>query len=123
LEIIMFVCIENNEVTSILPYEPNVPPGVDIVEITESEHQQIKDQTHYFDLDTRSVISLSTEELDKKQQEKNNVAPREFLNSTDWKVMRHLRQLTLGLPTSLTEEQYLELENQRQEAANSIINP
>ena len=54
----MFVCIENNEVVSILSYEPNVPDTIEIVEITDAENQLIKDQTHYFDLVTRTVISL-----------------------------------------------------------------
>jgi hypothetical protein len=123
LEINMFVCIENNEVVSILSYEPNVPDTIEIVEITEAENQLIKDQTHYFDLVTRTVISLPDADLEKKEIEKQNIPILEFLSSTDWKVLRHLRQKTLGIATSLSEEEYLELENQRQNAANSIINP
>jgi hypothetical protein len=118
----MFVCIENNEVVSVLSYEPTVPETVDVVKITEDEFSLINSQTHYFDLVTRTVVPLPAADLDKKQQEKDNVVPREFLNSTDWQVLRHIRQTALGIPTSLTEEQYLELENQRQNAANSIIN-
>ena len=123
LEINMFVCIENNEVVSILSYEPNVPSTIEVVEITDAENQLIKDQTHYFDLVTRTVISLPTADLEKKEIEKQNIPILEFLSSTDWKVLRHIRQKALGIATSLTEEQYLELENQRQNAANSIINP
>jgi hypothetical protein len=119
----MFVCIENNEVVSVLPYEPAVPETVDVVEITEQEFKLINNQTHYFDLTTRTVVEVPAADLDKQQQEKDNAIPREFLNSTDWQVLRHIRQTALGIPTSLTEEQYLELENQRQNAANSIINP
>ena len=44
----------------------------------------------------------------------------DFLNSTDWKIMRHIREQALGLETSLTDKEYLELENKRQEAAKSI---
>jgi hypothetical protein len=119
----MFVCIENNEVVSILSYEPNVPSSVEIVEITDAENQLIKDQTHYFDLVTRTVISLPTADLNKKAIEQENIQHMEFLNSTDWKILRHIRQKTLEISTSLTENEYLELENQRQIAANSIINP
>jgi hypothetical protein len=119
----MFVCIENNEVVSILSYEPNVPGTIEIVEITDAENQLIKDQTHYFDLVTRTVISLPAADLEKKEIEKQNIPILEFLSSTDWKILRHIRQTALGITTSLTAEQYLELENQRQAAANSIINP
>jgi hypothetical protein len=119
----MFVCIENNEVVSILPYEPSVPDSIEIVEITSEEHQLIKDQTHYFDLVTRTVISLPSADLEKKAAETHNIPILEFLSSTDWKVLRHIRQTALGIATSLSEDEYLELENQRQNAANSIINP
>jgi hypothetical protein len=119
----MFVCIENNEVVSILSYEPNVPSTIEVVEITDAENQLIKDQTHYFDLVTRTVISLPAVDLEKKEIEKQNIPILEFLSSTDWKVLRHIRQTALGITTSLTEDEYLELENQRQAAASSIINP
>jgi hypothetical protein len=119
----MFVCIENNEVVSILSYEPNVPSTIEIVEITDAENQLIKDRTHYFDLATRTVIWLPAADLEKKEIEKQNIPILEFLSSSDWKVLRHLRQKTLGIATSLSEEEYLELENQRQDAANRIINP
>lgn len=57
-------------------------------------------------------------ELDKKEAE-------ESLNSTDWKVTRHKEQQDLGIETSLTNEEYLELITQRQNwrnILNDIIN-
>ena len=38
-----------------------------------------------------------------------------FLNSTDWQVIRHKEQQDLGIETSLSEDEYLELITQRQE--------
>jgi len=38
----------------------------------------------------------------------------EFLNATDWKVIRHLGQKALNIATSMTEEEYLALEAERQ---------
>jgi len=64
---------------------------------------------------------MDTAILAQKEQEKLNAVEREFLNSTDWKILRHLRQQALDLTTSLTEEQYLELEQQRQAAAARIV--
>lgn len=42
------------------------------------------------------------------------------LSSTDWKVIRHKDQIELGVPTSLTDDEYLTLLKQRQEWRNSI---
>lgn len=39
---------------------------------------------------------------------------------TDWQVLRHIRQKALGVRTSLTEEEYLALELQRQDASTKI---
>lgn len=38
-----------------------------------------------------------------------------FLNSTDWQVIRHKEQQDLGIETSLSKDEYLELITQRQE--------
>ena len=117
----MFVCIENKEITAILSYEPNVPDTVEVVEISDNDYQKIVAKTHFFDTETNTVNSVSQEVIDSIAAEKTNVEHREFLSRTDWKVLRHIRQKALGIPTSLTEEEYLDLENQRQNAANSII--
>lgn len=44
-----------------------------------------------------------------------------FLASTDFKVLRHIRQKALGQELSLSEEEYLALEQQRSDAAARII--
>lgn len=45
-----------------------------------------------------------------------------FLDNTEWKVQRHRDQLELGITTSLTQEEYMELLRQRQEARDGIVN-
>lgn len=48
----------------------------------------------------------------------------EFLNNTDWKIIRHKEQQDLGIETSLTNDEYLDLITQRQErrvVLNDII--
>lgn len=45
----------------------------------------------------------------------------DFLNSTDWKVIRHQDQLALGIETSLCEEEYFQLLQQRQQARERIL--
>jgi len=116
-----YVCIENNQVTGIQSYEPAVPNTVSVVTITDQQHQQIIDQTHRFDVVSRTVVAVDSAILEEKEQYRLNGIEREFLNSTDWKILRHLRQKALDVPTTLTDAQYLELEQQRQAAAARIV--
>lgn len=41
-----------------------------------------------------------------------------LLTETDWLVLRHLRQKALEITTSLTEEQYIQLEEYRNDLGN-----
>lgn len=116
-----YVCIENGKVVGIQSYEPNVPSSISVISITDEQHKQLMNQTHRFDLVSKTVVPINSSELSQREQEKLNAVEREFLNSTDWKVLRHLRQKALAIPTSLTEQQYLELEQQRQAAAARIV--
>lgn len=116
-----YVCIENNKIVSILNYAPNVPNSVSLVQITDAEHLQLQAETHYFDLATKTVKPVAASVINQKQIDQQNALEKDFLSNTDWKVLRHLRQKTLGIPTSLTEEEYLALERQRQAAAQRII--
>lgn len=116
-----YVCIENNKIVSILNYAPNVPNTVRVVEISDQAGENIRNQTHFFDVVTNSVQSVSKEILDKKQLEVKNGIEREYLNSTDWMVLRHIRQKALSMPTSLTEAEYIDLERKRNAAANRIV--
>lgn len=46
---------------------------------------------------------------------------RAFLAETDWKVLRHIRQKALGQETTLTEEEYLALEAEREAKASLVV--
>jgi hypothetical protein len=116
-----YVCIENNQVTGIQSYEPAVPSTVSVIIITDEQHQQIIDQTYRFDVASKTVIAVDSAVLAEKEQYRLNGIEREFLNSTDWKILRHLRQKALNVPTTLTDAQYIELEQQRQAAAARIV--
>jgi len=116
-----YVCIENNKVINILGYEPSVPTSVSLVTITAEQYQQIMSQSHVFDVNSKQVIPVDSSILEQKNTDVLNAQQREILNSTDWKVLRHIRQKALGITTSLTEEQYLELERQREAAAAHVV--
>lgn len=115
-----YVCIEHDQVTSILNYEPNVPEHMRVVHITDAEYAQIQAQSHYFDVTTLSVQSQPEHVTQMQAQQELNRTCMRYLASTDWQVLRHIRQCHLGMPTSLTTEAYTQLEQQRQQAADSI---
>ena len=54
-------------------------------------------------------------------QKQVNATALAFLQNSDWKVLRHIRQKNLQAVKSITDEEYLALEQQRQAAAASII--
>lgn len=64
------------------------------------------------------VVTDITSEV---EQRKINNKALKFLQETDWKVLRHARQKTLGEETTLTEQEYLALEQQRADAASRVI--
>lgn len=119
-----YICLENNKIVSHLNYKPNAPEDIKVIEITDEENDLLEKQTHYFDINTKKIIKYTNKELNQfkiiDELKENNIKNQSFLNSTDWKIMRHIREQALGLETSLTNKEYLELENKRQEAAKSI---
>jgi len=114
-----YVCIENNAISSILNYEPAVPSTVEVVTISDDDGKKLHNQTHIFDLNSKTVVPVAAAIT--AQKEKLNGVEREFLNSTDWKVLRHLRQKALNVPTTMSESEYLALEQQRQAASARIV--
>lgn len=116
-----YVCIENNIIVSILNYSPNVPRSVAVYEITDDQANQIAAQTHYFDIPSKTVKPVDASITAQKAKDLANGIEREFLNSTDWKILRHIRQKALNVPTSLSDAEYIELEQQRQAAAARIV--
>lgn len=115
-----YVCIENDIICSILSYEPTVPSNIKVVKISDSDEELLRKKTHYFDIFTNAVIPVSAETLKQNEQKEINKKDRLFLNSTDWKVLRHIRQKALNEVTSLSDDEYLNLERQRQAAALRI---
>lgn len=116
-----YVCIEDDRVVNVLDYAPEVPVTVTVVEISDAEYQLLADRSHYFDIPSQSVLPYSTEVIDARAQQQLNKRYHQELINSDWQVLRHIRQKALGVPTSLSEAEYLDLELRRNQAANSII--
>lgn len=111
-----YACIENSIVTGILNYKPNTPSNVTIIEIEDEENDLIFKGKKKYDPNSKKFVDA----VEQKTPEQIAIEKRLFLKNSDWKVLRHIREKSLGLPTSLTEEEYLALENERQAIAQSI---
>jgi hypothetical protein len=121
-----YVVIEDNKISGILNYEPNVPETHTVIEISNEVYESIVTaKTHYFDLADNTVKPYSQTHLDteaaKEAQRITNAEKRKFLADSDWKVMRHIREKALGQSTTLTDQQYLDLEQARATAAAAIV--
>jgi hypothetical protein len=115
-----YVCVENDQIVSVLNYEPNVPESVEVHEISDEDHELLKNRTHYFSIAAKSVESNSDEMLEVFNLEKEKQNAKLSLAESDWKVLRHIREKALGIPSTLTEEEYIDLENNRQQWATLL---
>lgn len=116
-----YICVEDNRVVSVLDYRPSVPDSVSVIEISNDDFHALDNQTHFFDVETNQVVAYGSEKLERDQQLEQNREHEKYLRSTDWQVLRHIRQKALGVPTSLSDAEYLDLELERNRRANSII--
>lgn len=116
-----YVCIEDHRVINVLNYAPEVPATVQVVEIDNSDYELLTSRSHYFDISASTVLPYSASVIDAREQQKLNKTHQLLLAQTDWQVLRHIRQKALGIPTSLSEAEYLDLELGRNQAANSVI--
>lgn len=113
-----YICIENDNIISALSYKPEVPSTVIIHEIIDSDFKNIQSGTHYFDIPSRTIKEKISDLNDNSVKDAQN---RNFLNSTDWKILRHIREQALGKPTTLSQAEYIELERQRDLAAQGQL--
>lgn len=116
-----YVCIEDDRVVNVLNYEPEVPTTVTVVEIEDADYQLLTARSHYFDIPSQTVLPYSTEVIDARAQQQQNKIYQQMLTESDWQVLRHIRQKALGIPTSLSEAEYLDLELERNGIAAQII--
>ena len=92
----------------------------DVLEVIQEE--DIEGQLQ--DVSVRLKAQFTVEILDisaQVAQQELNAQSRKLLQDTDYLVIRHIGQKALNLETSLTEQEYLALEQQRQEARESIL--
>ena len=82
------------------------------------------DSNLYFFNSEGKYEKYTDEELKEQQEIKQVVQTTnqslQFLDDTDWKVTRHRDQLALGIETSLTKDEYLNLIKERQNRRNIL---
>lgn len=115
-----YVCIEDNRIISVLNHLPVVPNSVTVKEISDQDYELLTAGSHYFDMPTHTILAHNDSVLDKLEQQKQSVHLRKQLQDTDWQVLRHIRQKALGVPTSLSEAEYLDLELERNRISAQI---
>lgn len=121
-----YIIIENKQIISVLNYEPAVPEDTLVFPVTDEQYVSITEtKSHYFDTDTLSIVAHTQERISQaaqqKLQETINAENTEFLQITDWKILRHIREQALNISTSLSDEEYLALEESRETAARLIV--
>jgi hypothetical protein len=113
-----FVCIENNKVVGVLDYKPTVRKSISLVPIDLDEYKKLHAMSHIYDVETKNIVPFVQEPLEVIGN--RDTTDKQFLQETDWKVLRHVREKALNVATSITEEDYLKLEHERHERAKRI---
>lgn len=113
-----YICLENNQVVSLLDYPPNVPETVLVIEISIEDYEKLESGAYFFNIEKNLIEPMSQSTHNTPI---DNLRYQEFLNSTDWKVLRHIREKALGIASSLSDEEYLALEHQRHLIAARIV--
>lgn len=67
------------------------------------------------------LLALKSQTMSFIAQKQINEEAEKFLKESDWMVLRHIRQVALNESLSLTQQQYLDLEQERSTKANLII--
>lgn len=117
-----YVLVEDGRVISTINYEPSVPDTIEVYPIADEAYECLTAKTHYFCIVEKKIVEVPKEVKDQQLTILSKKNGRAYLATTDWMVLRHIRELALKLPTSLSEEEYITLEEKRQTAAKAIVN-
>jgi hypothetical protein len=114
----IYICVEDKQVSAVLNYPPTVPKSVAVYKISDQEQAGIERGDLIFNPETCKVEEYHGAPALAAAKESD--AASAYLASTDWRVLRHLREQVLGLTTTLSEKQYLELEALRHSASTRV---
>ena len=122
----LYLLIENENLVGICDYEPNI--GDDDIKIIPYSGNIPMDRILYLNgkiADSENYVCINEKYVKKTKAVTNllntNTEVKNYLNDTDWLVIRHRDQLDLKQETSLTNEQYLDLLAKRQYARERVV--
>lgn len=115
-----YICLEDGEFNHIHNYLPNVPDTIEVIEITEEDKKQLESDEYYFDVESKKVSIKPDSYFNKKEIIDEVYNSKSFLNKTDYKILRHIREKSLGINTTLSNEELLNLEKERQKKVEFI---
>jgi hypothetical protein len=98
-----------------------VPNSITLVEISDEDNNSILAETHFFDVVTLRVTERNQSYLSDKKIAQENSERLAYLSKTDWMILRHIREKALGTETSLSENEYIKLEQKRNDIAAAIV--
>ena len=121
-----YLLIENEKLVGVCDYEPNI--GDDDIQVITYSGNIPKERILYLNgkiADSNNYVFINgnyvkrTKAIETLLQ--TNEEAKNYLNDTDWLVIRHRDQLALEQTTSLTNEQYLDLLAKRQAARERVV--
>lgn len=118
---IKYVLVEDSRVIGIIDYKPNTPDSVTVYPIPKEDHDSIMGQTHFFDPVTGKVTPVAPAFTNRRLAIAARDDGKAYLQETDWIVMRHIREIALGFPTTLSNDEYIALETKRHTVAKALI--
>ena len=124
---VLYLLIKNETLLSVCNYEPNIDS--DDIRIVKYSGKipfdriiyidgKIRDKDNYIDINGKYILKTKTLET----QLNNNQASRQYLKNSDWLVIRHRDQLALGIKTTLSDEEYLNILKKRQLERERVVN-
>lgn len=121
-----YLLIENEQLVGVCDYEPNI--GEDDIQVITYSGNIPRERILYINgkiVDSNNYVFINGNYVKRTKAIetllKTNEESKNYLNDTDWMVIRHRDQLALGQTTSLTDEQYLDLLAKRQAAREKVI--
>ncbi|MBQ9246474.1 hypothetical protein IJ182_09435 [bacterium] len=120
-----YILIENDELVSVCDYIPNI--GNDNITVIPYSGNIPQERILYINgriEDSKNYIYVNGKYIRKTNNIENTVntnsEARKYLNNTDWLVIRHRDQIELNIETSLTQEEYIDLLEKRQQARERV---
>lgn len=119
----MQLVIKNGKVLSSHSDEQNVDslyPEADEIIVVPNNTKLYEDSTGDIDYSIQPSDPRTKEQTEEWQQSFNKLTAKKFLDSTDWKVVRHLDERELNQGTTLTEQEFNDLLQERKQARETL---